>query len=356
MDKLKFTNKPYIIKKEDISTIDFSIIFPCTYDYNHMYDTLLIKQIVANTSEKYKTEQEFKKQKLKNMIIRYNVNTFRCNHNLFFEFDLTIPNPKKVKTFELESAFKFFVDAIYHPNIEDEAFNHYQFEREKEYIKMSIQDSLKNIYQYSYQRFIHYCDDNGLLKNNIHQNIEMLDKVNSKDLLSYYKKIIIHNNPICYVYGDVEENYINKLFEKYFPLEQKNIILKKDYNCFLKPCLQTKEIEEKSNYNQSALYMGYKVQNMKEEEKEYLSLICNILNGKENDLIFKALRIENNLIYSPYFNYYKNYGLFVIEVYLKSDSKEKVIHVIQKVMNDLNNETFLKECLEKSLKELNMIC
>lgn len=349
MKALSFKNKPYLIEKKDCNTIDFVILFPYKYDKKDMYNIVLLKQLLANTSFDYKTEQDFKKQLLKNMIIDYSVRNLTLNNNLYLEFDLTVPNPKKVKSFNLDKAVTFFINTIYKPNIKNEAFCEKQFNREKDYIKENIQNSLKNIYKYAYQQFINICDDQEVLKNNIYNNLDLLDKTNAKDLYKYYTKLVTNNEPICFIYGDINYNDLENLGNKYFKKDNKEIIVNKDYNAFLIPSEKIKEKEEVKDYNQSALYMGYKIKNMTEEDQINMFVLCDIIDGSENDLIFKALRIENNLVYTERVNSYSRNGLIFIEAYLNKDSKEKAIKAVKDVFKSLNNKELIKKYINKIL-------
>ena len=241
MKKLKLNSSPYIVKNTNYSTITFVIYYPYKYDKIHMYDLELINQLVMNYSYEYKSEQEFRKEKVKRLIIGFNCTIKTIHNNLFVIFTLTVPNPKIVKNFDIEDAFKFFYNTIYNPNIVNGEFDHNQFQREKEYIKFSIQNALKNISCDSYQRFIKYVDDIGDLKNNVYNNLELLEDSNPKSLYEYYKNIIINNSPVCIVYGDIDKDFIENLYYKYFKKIENEIIFDIDYD----------------TYNEGAKYISY---------------------------------------------------------------------------------------------------
>lgn len=351
MKQLNLTSTPYIIKCKDYSTLTFDLIYPTTYDAKNMFDKELFKQIVMNSSFDYKTEQEFKKAKINKLIIGLNCKTIRYHNNLYIIYSLTIPDPKKVKDFNIEESFEFFYNTIYKPNIINDEFNNKQFEREKEYIKFGIQNSLKRIQNYGFQRFIEVADDIGDLKNNLNNNLDLIENTTAKSLYDYYKKVVINHTPICVVYGNIEEKEVNKLYDKYFK-QNKIITINEDYDCYMKLNETTNYVEEVSKFNQSVLYMCYKVKNMKEEDKIYLMLLSDILNDRSTNLVFKTLRIKNNLIYSYNLESYSRYGMFFIESYIEKNNKEKTIEVINELMNELKNEKLIKDCISKKIEEL----
>lgn len=351
MKKIILNSNPYILKNDDYSTITIDLMYPCSYEKEHIFDNELFSQIVMNSSYDYNTEQEFKKEKLKRLIIDFSLKKIKYHNNLFLNFSLTIPDPKKVKDYNFDDAIQFFFRTIYFPNIENEEFSNKQFEREKEYIKFNLQNSLKKIYNYSYQRFIKIVDDVGDLKDNMVNNLDLIEKSNPKNLYEYYKDIILNNTPLCFVYGDIEEEKIKKHYNKYIKNNKPQIIINKDYDCYMKPSKETNVIEEVSQFNQSALYMAYKIENMQEDDKIFLILLCNILNNSSINLIFKKLRTENNLIYSHDFSRYSRYGMFFIAAFIAKENKEKTINVIKNLLEEIKNEKLIEECIKKITKK-----
>jgi len=349
MKILKFDKQIHVIKTDKFNTIYFLLIYPSTYKKEDMGKFSLVKQNVMNSSKKYPTEQEYKKEYQKSFIINSKLKTVRINTNLFIEAQLTVPDPKKVKSFDLDKAFQFFMDTIYFPNVTNEAFDEYQFNREKEFIQNSIENSSKNIRDVGYQKFITYIDEVGILKDNLYHNRHLLDEVTPKSLYEFYDKNVLQIEPMILVYGDIEEEKVQEMFSKYIDISPKTIEIEKNYNCFLTPRTETQFIEENSNFKQSALYMGYKILDMKEEDTIYLRLLSRILDGGENDLLFKALRLEHNLVYGVSMSDYFKNGMFFIETYLKASSKEEAIEAIKTTLSSLREPDFVKECLDKIL-------
>lgn len=354
MKQLKLDSNPYIIKNKNYSTITFSIIFPCNYDKLDVYNVILLRQLLMNSSFKYKTEQEFKQEKEKRLIITLNCQTKIMHNNMFIMFKFTIPDPKKVRDFDIDKAIEFLYEVIYNPNIIDNEFDNNQFSRERDYLKFSIENSLKKIYTYGYQQFINEIDDIGDIKNNIYSNLELLENSNPKKLYEYYKKNIINNTPICIVYGNITNKYINDLYYKYFKVNNNDITIYKDYSAYMKPTKKTKLLEENTHYNQSVIYMAYKVDKMKDKDRLFFNLLCNILNSKDTNLIFNKLRTENNLIYSHTFDGYLNSGLIIIEAYINKENKEKTIAAIKEIFDSLSDKSYIEECIKKINKGIEL--
>lgn len=349
--EIELSSKPYIIKNDKFSTIEIVMIFESKYQEKFIFYLPMLKQLLLNSSKQYPTEKEFKKAYKENMIIAQTIRNFCYNENQFFEFSLLVPDPKKVEGYDLEKAFKFFTDMIYKPNVENDEFDSKQFERERTFLKDDIYNSIKRVNTKAYQSFLEIVDDEGVIKNNIFNHLNLIEEANSKEMYNIYKKLIIENTPSIFIYGNVDKS-ITDMIKKYIKTEKENIKFPKKYDKYLKPFKKIKNIEEQSEYNQSIIYMGYKVKNMKEEDKIYLNIVKNILAYGSNDLIFKKLRTEKNLIYSSSTWCNTRVGLLTIEAYVNNESKEEVIKAVKKVIKDLKEKEQLSHYLDKLIEDV----
>ena len=349
MNKLVFKDIPYILKQKKYSTIEFVLIFPCQYNKSNIFYFPLLRQLLLNTSKEFNTEEKYRKAYQENMIISETLKISNYNNNTFLTFGLLVPNPKKVKNYDLESAFKFFTDTIYKPNIINNKFDQDCFNREKEYLKENILNSTKNIHNKSYQNFINIVDDKGVLNDNIYNNMNLIEESNNEELYNVYNKYIVNNKPIIIVYGDVDES-INNMIQKYIKIENKEISFVKDYDNYLIPFKEKKNIEEKSKYNQSFLYIAYKIENKKKKDDIYLKIITKILDSQPNDLVFKKLRNELGLVYSVKTWCNSKVGLLVIESYTNNNSKEEVLMGIESIFEELKDKTLLNNYIQKMIE------
>lgn len=347
--QLIFNSKPYIINNKNYSSIQFTLFFPIPYDKQYIGYTKLLKQLLTNTSLEYKTEESYNKAYKEKMIISLSAKSHRFNNNKYIEFNLIVPDPKKVKDYDLESAFKFFIDTIYKPNIENEEFNNYYFEREKKFVKETILEKRKNIYYIAEQNFFNYVDDIGIIKDNLSNNLELLDNITPKDLYQFYKRNIVDNTPIIIAYGDIDES-INTLINKYMNIQNKDIIINKDYYNFLIPFEKTHNIEEESKFYQSILYTSYKIKNMTEKDIIYFFFLTDLIDA--NKLLFINLRNKENLIYHVSTMSKSKIGLYTVITYIDSTSKDKVIDTINNTFKSLYDKTLLEKYKNKLLDNL----
>ena len=342
--------EPYIIKNK-YSTIDFFFIFPALYKKEYMFYLLLLKQILVNSSFLYKSETSYKRKLSDLMIIRQSLNNRILNNNLYLEFRLTVPNPKIVKNYDLDSSFSFFINTIYKPNVVGNKFNKKVFEREKNFLKEDILMSLKNVYYESYQKFLNLVDDKGILKDNIYNNLDLIKNANEYELYDVYNELIINNKPIIMVYGDVDKSIVS-LIKKYVNIKNEKVKLNIDYYNFLFPREKCKYVIENSKYNQSILYVAYKVKKMNNNDLIYLNLIKNILGIGAESLIFKTLRVDSGLVYSCSTWCDSMSGLLVIETYINNNSNDIVLDKIKNLIDMLKNKEILRKEIYRVLESL----
>lgn len=342
--------EPYIIKNK-YSTIDFFFIFPALYKKEYMFYLLLLKQILLNSSFLYKNEKLYKRKWEDLMIISESLTNKILNNNLYLEFRLTVPNPKVIKNYDLERAFSFFVNTIYKPNIVGNKFNKKVFERERTFLKEDILMSLKNVYSESYQKFLNLVDDKGILKDNIYNNLDLIKNANEYELYDVYNELIINNKPIIMVYGDVDKSIVS-LIKKYVNIKNEKVKLNIDYYNFLFPREKCKYVIENSKYNQSILYVAYKVKKMNNNDLIYLNLIKNILGIGAESLIFKTLRVDSGLVYSCSTWCDSITGLLVIETYINNNSNDIVLEKIKNLIDMLKNKEILRKEIYRVLESL----
>lgn len=351
MKEVKLKTKPVMLEDKNIKTIDISLIYPFLVNDEDEFNYEIMVSILNNHSADYPNEKDFSIEVSKRLIINYRASRKSLGDNSFIRFDLTIPQKGITPEYDIEEAIKFFKETIFNPFADGEKFDERTFEREREYISARINDSNKNnIYSQSFNRFVKIIDPEEELFFSVETDLKYLESANAKRSYELYKEIVLNQEPLIYVFGNYEEDITN-LLEKYFPSksEDKKIALKYDQIFHPK---QNDYIEENSKFNQTALFMMYDIKDIVPEEKEYLSLIGNILGGSENDLIFKQLRLNNNLVYSSNVAKYNYYGLLLVETHLNYENKDRAIELIKETIASLKDKKFLEECIEKLLKGL----
>lgn len=344
-----FTTKVNYIPNMDVKTIAIDLIYMFKKDLNHTFEIDLIKRLLSTVANGYETDASFTTELLKRLIISYSINIREDGNNMTVRFSLTIPKENLVDDYDIKKAIEFFKNAIFNPLVKDGAFDEERFNLEKEVLYKQYYNSKNSVYNVASRKFMALIDPDELIHRSFEFNLKQLEELTREDVYKYYQENIINNNYLLYIGGCIEEAQANEIYESYFKQEQDSFDMTLDYYDLLSPTGLSYN-EDKYDFQQSALFVEFRAEDLKEEDLEYYSLISNILSTPENDLLFKALRIENNLVYSSYTSKMYNSGIFYIETYLKEDNKEKAIEVIKDVLKRLEDRDFMQECIDR-LKE-----
>lgn len=348
--KLKLSTEPKVIKTKDIDTLEFKLIFPIKQNYNNNYYISLLGLYLTTTSSKYPDPTEFRKEKLRHTLLGQSFFSNTYVDNTYLVYSFSTPKEGLVSDFDLESTFEFAIDTLLHPLCNNEEFDLNKFEYEKSFIVSNHERALDGIYASNSNKFYDTIDPEEELGNSYDKNTELLETINNKDLYKFYKESILDNGFISYVYGNISESKIKKLFAKYIPQSKKYISFAINY---FKPMPMKKRRYEEviTHYNQSELFMEYQV-DMIEKERKYLAIIINILRASENNLIYEALRVKNNLVYDARIETFNARAMFVIISFIPKEKYKETKKIIDGVFKSLHDEKYMQECLNKLIKGL----
>lgn len=358
MEKVTLKNKPVILKNTDFQTIIIQVMFPYKKDSKDLAHISLLPVLLDSMNNKYKNESDFVLERKKLMILNTSVNRTSLGETGYFSFNMIVPDTYALGKDLLEEQFAFFKEIIYNPRIENDGFLEFELEREINNIKRSIDNSLKNMMPYHSYKIKKLIDDEGVLSESLIDNQDLLDKVTPQSLYEFYKKYIQESQPIIYVFGNIDEKRINELCKKYL-YEKKfdNTTTDIRLNYFLKTRNEVTNIEEESNFKDSAISYIYKVKDMCEEDIVYLNVIRDLLNSLSSRLLSKKLRDENDLIYSSKVISYDRFGVFEITALINKNNVDLVKIKILEVMEDLKNIELITPLIEniKERKRLNLL-
>lgn len=346
MKKIKLSTKPKIIKNESIDTINFVLIYPNRYVREDSFNLDIARMIYNTSSKRFPKDKELKKEMSSKLIIDRSGGYRKDGDNMFVRFELCVPKEGLISDYSLDDAFSLFVDTIYNPLASDGKFDEKKFEYEKEFIINKHKDSKRGIYNISYDKFIAFLDPEENIFLAPEKYLDYYENTTAKTAYDAYKKCVLDNKFISYVYGNISEDRVQELFSKYLPQDIIELEMEDNYEKYLSKG-EYEYLEEESTFNQSSLYLAYVVDDFHVDEEKYVSLIGNILGQSENDLIFKTLRTENNLIYSSNVLKFSYNGFFAIETYLSEENKEQAIELVNKTIASLKDREFLITCMKK---------
>ena len=355
--KIKIQKKPYILNNKDFRTIQIHVMFPIKIKKENLAYINILPNMLQFMNNKYPSEDKFLLANKKLYILNNHCGYSRIGLNGFFKFDMIIPDTNSLKENLLEKQFSLFSEMIYNPLIENGCFTSFELEKEKKNILFDIDNSLKNIGTYQNLRLKEIIDEDNILSLNLARNTDLIEKVTPSNLYKYYKKIIINNSPIIFVMGNVDENKINKLCNKYLYKNFKNKEINIELDHFMNTRDKILEVTENSTFNNSCLSIVYKVKDANEFDYIYLNYVRDILTSISLGLLSKTLREDLEIVYSVKVKPYSRYGLLEIKAFINKNNMELAKNKIIEIVDSLKSPEVFKDELNNLIERqrLNVI-
>ena len=332
---------------DDFRTVHVQLLFPFNYCEEDIASASMLSNMMMRTSEKYPTEDVFQMELYRRLILGMVSRVIHVANQCFYCFSLSFVNDKVLKQDIFEEAFLFFLDSIFHPNVNDQAFSSYYFEREKEGVLSAINNNYKRFEFYCDRKVLDVVDPIGNFKNDIYNHVEQLKNLNASDLYCFYQKVILSQTPLSFVFGDVNRDVVNSIIKKYLYKNNRAVFENPIYYDFL-PRINDETVykEEHVPFTQSNLQVIYKVRDMSDQDFSLLNHVSMLLSSKSSDLLMKSLRGEGGLVYGTYSIAYIRRGLLVIHAMIYRDAKEEAERRIYDIMNQLKDEKFVQPLLD----------
>ena len=347
MSILKFPNKIQYIHNKDFKTIIIKVMFPFDNTLENIALNAMLPPMLNYMTKNYPNEEDLVLEKKKRYILSCSIyrNTIGECGSLCYEF--TIPDKTCLKENYFDKQFELMEEIIYNPKITNNKFDELDYERELKNTKLGLDSVDKKMRAYQHTKLINLVDDEGYLSLSLYNNKEKLDEVNTSNLYDYYKDVISHT-PFIFVFGDLDEDEFNKLFNKYIiKSKDKEIIGDYRYDYFLTSYKDKYSYyHENSDFKDSALSVVYKIKDFNEDDFKYLFLVRGILDSLSTRVLDNKLRGEHDLVYGSRCNIYKRYGLLEITTYINKNNKDLVFEKILEVMEDIKNEDFIAPLLD----------
>ena len=318
----------------------------------------VLNDILINTTKKYPTirDIEIKTEDLYNF--GANANCYKSGNYSVISFSCNFLNEKYTEKGMLEQSISFFLDLIFDPNVENNAFATTPFLYTKECLKNDI-DSIKDEpRRYSLIRLREEMNPDSPISYRESGYVEDLDKITEENLYAYYQDVLQNDVIDIFVLGNVEVEEIQKIIEKYMPMNREQP--KYDIShCVINDKIRDDihEVTETENFNQSKLSVGIKVYDMDDYEKKYtLNALSFILGGSGDSKLFKTLREENSLCYYVSCSPSMLSSDMIITSGIDSSDYEKAVDLIKKCIEDIQNGNVTKEDVEQEISVYTNSC
>ena len=340
------------IKTDRFKTVHLEIMFRDEAVKEDLPKYTLLSDILTDCQCKYPTRKEMaiRREELYKLSY-YGINS-KVGSQTILSFVADFIDPKYIKDDNyLEKVIDFIFGCINKPLIKNCEFNNKIFNRAKKSLLVDIEAINECPERKSLINAIKTMAPDTLTSCRTLGTKEEVEEITNNDLYEAYQKLL--NNFVCdiFIIGDVTDNYISIIKDKF-----KNRVIKdKKLNLIVKNNTRKKPlcVVETAKASQSNIVMIYNV-NLKltKENSLIFQVFNNILcNGGLMSILYQKVREENALCYSIKNLYMKYDG--VLSIYLSTDKEnvKKVTTIIEKSIKEIAKGKLVTEELLRIAKE-----
>lgn len=336
----------HFIKTDKFKTISIDINFYRKIKEDEVTKRNLLKMILLDSNNDYKTERELIIESEKLYDIKISSSISRIGEFSDLSFQTKFLNEKYTEEDMNKESIIFFLNLIFNPYIKDNRF--INIDKQKNKLLQEIISIKDNKVKYSILKLMEKMKDKPY-SYNPYGTTEELDEITGKDLYDYYKKVLNEDQIDIFVLGDFSSQKMKDIFKEYFKVttfkkESKNLLVKE-----LIPRKRIVKYHEYDKVSQSQLVLLCSLNNLTDFERKYtIKLYSEILGGSSNSILFSKVREEKS------YCYYINSGvkaydnILIINSGIEKKNVEPAIKLIRKCLKDINNGKISDDILESS--------
>lgn len=360
MEYKKIKRKYYnihCIKTDRFKAINVDVFFTKeTKKEDISYSNLLCKTLVYSTS-KYNTKNKFAIELEELYAMKCNSSFAVKGNTEYINVSLEFLNPKYTEKTMYEESLKFLKEVLFNPHVKAEEFDPEFFELNKNNLILQLESLKANPFLKSELKYRSIMYKGTPTEYSTLGTIEEFNKITPKKLYNFYKKLFSDYKIDIIVLGDVdneaEELMLKKIDDIFASLKPKEI---GDLNPFIKynPSKKVVEVVEKEDFNQSQLYLGYRIADLTEFELRYVLKLYNFILGKmNNSILFDKVRGKNSLCYSigSRANVYNT--SITINSGINKVNFKKAVKLIEESIADMSDPSKIKPLFNHALKSIN---
>ena len=336
----------HFIKTDKFKTISIDINFYRKIKEDEVTKRNLLKMILLDSNNDYKTERELIIESEKLYDIKISSSISRIGEFSDLSFQTKFLNEKYTEEDMNKESIIFFLNLIFNPYIKDNRF--INIDKQKNKLLQEILSIKDNKVKYSILKLMEKMKDKPY-SYNPYGTTEELDEITGKDLYDYYKKVLNEDQIDIFVLGDFSSQKMKDIFKEYFKVttfkkENKNLLVKE-----LVPRKRIVKYHEYDKVSQSQLVLLCSLNNLTDFERKYtIKLYSEILGGSSNSILFSKVREEKS------YCYYINSGvkaydnILIINSGIEKKNVDPAIKLIRKCLKDINNGKISDDILESS--------
>ena len=270
-----------------------------------------------------------------------------------FVFNLEFVNPKYTDIKYWDYSLDFLSEIVLNPNVKEDKFDNNFFNIIKNDIITSVRNVKENPNLYAGIEYAKIMYKGTPSSYSTYPDIDSINKINPSSLYKFYKKLFNgeYKLDIC-VIGEIEEDIYLKLYDRFKGIKSNNKKLSIKINHKYSDSINTKI--DSLKFNQSKLYMGYRLIDMNDHELNHVLKVYNTILGTMNDsILFNIVREENSLCYliGSYVSKYN--PSLTIYAGINKANYEKTVELIKECVNLMSDKNTISRLFDYAKKTIN---
>lgn len=356
MEYRKMNNEGYtlhLINTDRFKTMNIVIFLSREYNRKEVALSSLLTQNMVYTSKKYNTKSKMASigEDLYGARVSAGFGVSGKLEN--FTFSLDFLNPKYTEDKYLDLTLDFFCETLFNPNIENNGFKEEYFNIIQKDSITSLKAMKDNPGAYASKQYSKIMYKGTPSEYGSTPEIKDIENITPQNLYEFYKKIFTEEYKIdITVIGEIDDNIVSKINERFKSLKGNK------YNEPISLTLKTKdEVIEKIEsmpFNQSKLYMGYKLNDLTPHEKNHVLRVYNTILGTMNDsILFNIVREANSLCYSIGSYTTKYTPSLTIYAGINKTNYDKTVSLIKECVSLMSDKKTIERLFDSAKKTIN---
>lgn len=339
----------YYCKTDRFKSINISTVLINDYDKKNITLDNFISDYLLQTNNTYKDEISMNKKYIDLYDAKYSIfDNYRDYHFKFY--DITFLNEKFIEKGNNKKVIDFYFDIMFNPNIKNNSFVKEQSSLIIDRMKADYNLMNENPNMKAYFDSIKLISENLPIKIDPRGKKSDLNKIDLKEAYTYYLDQINNSKYIVFVVGDVEEDFFDLIDKHLKNVKNRNINIKKHYEVTKVKKIIEKEVTTK--YNQSIIYLYYKLLNTTKREREIVLPLLNYILGGPSSKLFNNVREKNSLCYYVSSSAIKNYNYLYIDSGISYKNKDKALKLIYKEVDNMKEGNITTSEINDSKKAI----
>ena len=270
-----------------------------------------------------------------------------------FIFTLDMVNPKYTDLRYWDYSLDFLSEVILNPNIDEKGFNKEYFNIIKNDMITNIRNIKDNPNLYAGIEYAKIMYKNTPSEYSSYPDIDDLNDVTPESLYDFYKELFQGKYKIdIAVIGEIDESISDKIFERFSNIKGNN----KKLSLKIKHKYDDKVITKIDSlpFNQSKLYVGYRLIDLDFHEINHVLKVYNTILGTMNDsILFNIVREEHSLCYTVGSYVSKYNPSLTIYAGINKVNYEKSLELIKECVNLISDKNAVSRLFDSAKKTIN---